>query len=1407
MHRPVDRQFYNISSNSANKSHFRAPSSSDRETLVTNVANSIIGRDKTFCGPFGQRQVVYLDYIASGRALSFIEDYIQKEVLPEYGNTHTTTSVTSLQTTLFRHEARDIIRNAVNASEHDSVIFTGSGTTGAVHKLIHALNLKDPPVVLVGPFEHHSNLLPWKEVSAQVVTIQRTVQGTVDLCDLENKLKVWSETGRQLIGSFSAASNVTGVLCDVDAVTVMLHRYSALAFWDYATAAPYLRLDMNPVVPGKDSALVYKDAMFFSPHKFVGGINTPGVLVAKKRLFQSDTPHVCGGGTVFYVRRDAHRYLREPELREEGGTPDIVGAIRAGLVLQLKTSITPELIMLKERSLFRRAVEAWRSVPNLVMLGDVEEGGGEEGGGERLPIFSFLLHHPHSSLFLHHNFVSAVLNDLFGIQARGGCACAGPFAMDLLGLTEEKAAILEDLLAEDSRLDRVHLRRYMEYSHREILRPGFTRLNLPYFMGEDQVDFVLQAVALMAEHAWKLLPQYMFNPETGEWRHREQQVFKERKWLGHISYASGCMEYSAPKVTPKAPLPQSFQECLNTAKQLFNKAEKTKTKLADQTLLFDEEARPYRWFLLPSEAAQVLLGTHPLLPRSVTSLPFCPHTLSRQLSSITKETSSAAATQGGETEGDFRASAESGDSCRFCASAESGDICHFCASAENGDDCRFQGSAKSGDSCRFCASAESGDDCRFQGSAKSGDSCRFCASAESGDGCRFQGSAKSGDDCRFQGSAKSGDSCRFCASAESGDGCRFQGSAESGDGCRFQGSAKSGDGCRFQGSAESGDGCRFQGSAESGDDCRFQGSAESGDDCRFQGSAESTERGADEKGDSCEKDHSTGQTNESGQFGQCPSGPDTQRTKGRPEEETDFSKAVQNAMERGYGGKVSVNTGYSGKVSCGNTAPSLNKGSQLVNDSMPESVVFEDISLSCSHFHNNHRVPSQESGGESTAMVVSLPDVCGDVCDRREETDVCDLASSTKSEKGAVAARTDCQKGDVTAEVCEPGDVTAEGCSASRDTAPDCTRSSHDTKAQCGVDNTVPQADKAQCGVENTVPQTDLDQSGAAASGPSPDSSSTRPKSKKKKKNKGKSGSVGQCAENSTCDMQTPGVKLSRKGAESGKKGAESGNHWVSPSKDIFKPAVKALEEFGMVSDGDRVLVCLSGGKDSLSLLHTMHQYQFYCCGKGIQFDLGAVTVDPQTPSYDPSPLKQVLADLGVPYFYESQCIMETAVNLPYECASICSFCSRMKRGRIYAAARREGYNVLALGQHLDDLAESFMMSLFHNGSLRTMKAHYTVQGGDLRVIRPFVYVREKDLRNFAEKNGLPVIAENCPACFEAPKERHRTKQLLASQEVLFPRLYSSILSAIKPVMSISRTGCSAASLLSGTGAEDDLDI
>ena len=233
------------------------------------------------------------------------------------------------------------------------------------------------------------------------------------------------------------------------------------------------------------------------------------------------------------------------------------------------------------------------------------------------------------------------------------------------------------------------------------------------------------------------------------------------------------------------------------------------------------------------------------------------------------------------------------------------------------------------------------------------------------------------------------------------------------------------------------------------------------------------------------------------------------------------------------------------------------------------------------------------------------------------------------------------------------------------------------------------------------------------------------------------------------------------------------------PGRRIMRGIGRAIADFDMIREGDRLLLGLSGGKDSLTLLHALRHLRSYA---PVRFELGAMTVDPESDSFDPSPLRDYVPALGVPYFYERQPIMALG-QTHMDKDSWCSWCSRMKRGIMYATARREGYNVLVLAQHLDDLAESFLMSAFHGGQLRTMKAHYTIRAGDLRVIRPLVYVRERQCAAFAAGAGLPVIAENCPACFSAPTRRQHMKALLAREEADNPALFRSLQRALGPLM------------------------
>src|SRR5262249_36712512 len=279
------------------------------------------------------------------------------------------------------------------------------------------------PVVFIGPYEHHSNELSWRETVAEVVVIREDADGHVDLAHLESELV--RHAGRPLkIGSFSAASNVTGIASDTRAIAALLHRHGAYSFWDYAAAGPYVAIEMNGADGGDaGDGGAGKDAVFISPHKFIGGPGTPGVLVAKRHLLRNTVPACPGGGTVAYVNEAEHRYLTDPVHREEGGTPAIIESIRAGLVFQLKEAVGAEAIRERELELLQRAPASWPPTPTLTLLGTRH--------AFRLSIVSFVVRH--RTAYLHHNFVVTLLNDLFGIQARGGCSCAGPYGHRLLG--------------------------------------------------------------------------------------------------------------------------------------------------------------------------------------------------------------------------------------------------------------------------------------------------------------------------------------------------------------------------------------------------------------------------------------------------------------------------------------------------------------------------------------------------------------------------------------------------------------------------------------------------------------------------------------------------------------------------------------------------------------------------------------------------------------------------------------------------------------------------------------------------------------------------------------------------------------------------------------------------------------
>jgi len=482
------------------------------EKYFDKYRRNIIGYHQMMQSPYGEKRIIYADWIASGRLYLPIEKKMQEQFGPWVANTHTETSETGTLMTKSYHWAHQIIKNHVNANDNDVLITNGNGMTGVINKFQRILGMRtygkdkqvvlkeeDRPIVFITHMEHHSNQTSWLETNADVHVLEPNPDLTVNPEELKLQLKKYKNR-KYKIGSFSACSNVTGVHTDYHLLAKIMHQNKGLCFVDFAANAPYESMNMHPNDP--DEAL---DAIFFSPHKFLGGPGSSGVLLFNKSLYSNSTPDNPGGGTVAWTNPwGGYQYLDDIELREDGGTPGFLQAIRIALAIKLKEQIGVEKMRNREKQLVKEAFRLLTPIPGLKILSDHIQ--------DRMGIISFYMED------VHYNLVVKMLNDRFGVQVRGGCACAGTYGHFLMGITPEKSkAIVEKI------------------SHGDLSsKPGWIRLSLHPSMTNEELQIVAKGLQEISTHHKEWEKDYIYNPHNNEFKHQEETKDKielVKKWF------------------------------------------------------------------------------------------------------------------------------------------------------------------------------------------------------------------------------------------------------------------------------------------------------------------------------------------------------------------------------------------------------------------------------------------------------------------------------------------------------------------------------------------------------------------------------------------------------------------------------------------------------------------------------------------------------------------------------------------------------------------------------------------------------------------------------------------------------------------------------------------------------------
>ena len=492
------------------------------ENFFSAFRKNTIGHQQCFESPFGKKEIIYADWTASGRAYQPIEECIQKEIMPFLANTHTETTITGTLMSKAYEEAKVIIKKHVHANSNDALVFCGSGMTGAVNKLQRILGMRIPerimdyvkkkrsrdvvklkdnvinrnnifseplqldellrPIVFVTHMEHHSNQTSWLETIATVEIIKPDENGNVDLEYFRSLLEQFKHR-KNKIAAITACSNVTGIQTPYHEIAKLIHEYGGLCFVDFACSAPYIDINMHP--KEKDAHL---DAIYFSPHKFLGGPGAPGVLIFNKKIYKNKIPDQPGGGTVVYTNPwKVHEYITNIEQREDGGTPPFLQGIKAAMCVRLKEKMGVENILKREEEMLQIIFDRFSKMKNVEILeGNIKK---------RLGVISFIVNGAHYNLFV------KMLNDRFGIQTRGGCSCAGTYGHRLLHVGETRSYEILNLIR----------------SGNLLCKPGWIRLSVHPTMTNAEINFIMDAIDLTASHFQEWVKDYIYDPESNEY--------------------------------------------------------------------------------------------------------------------------------------------------------------------------------------------------------------------------------------------------------------------------------------------------------------------------------------------------------------------------------------------------------------------------------------------------------------------------------------------------------------------------------------------------------------------------------------------------------------------------------------------------------------------------------------------------------------------------------------------------------------------------------------------------------------------------------------------------------------------------------------------------------------------------